>query len=71
MDSKKFQKLLQELKKLNLPNDQYAIYGSGPLAIRGLKEIHDLDVIVTDELYQELAKKYSEKEKGVNKKCCT
>jgi len=61
---KEFQKLLEELKKLNLPNDRYAIYGSGPLAIRGLKEIYDLDVIVTDELYQELTKKYPEKEKG-------
>jgi len=46
------------LRKLNLPNDQYAITGSGPLGIRNLKEIADIDIIVTPELWNVLATKY-------------
>ena len=56
--NKGFKKLLNEFKKLNLPDGEYAIYGSGPLAIRGIREARDLDVIVTDSLYQELKEKY-------------
>ncbi len=56
--SKEFEKLLDEFRKLNLPDNQYAIYGSGPLAIREIREAKDLDVIVTDNLYQKLKGKY-------------
>lgn len=51
-------KFEEELKKLNLPLGKYAIFGSGPLAIRGLRENNDIDIIVTDELWQNLTKKY-------------
>lgn len=51
-------KLLEQLRKLNLPQDQYAVYGSGPLAIRKIREAKDLDIIVTDDLYQKLKEKY-------------
>ncbi len=51
-------KFEEELKKLNLPLGQYAIFGSGPLAIRGLRENNDIDIIVTDKLWQNLTKKY-------------
>lgn len=46
------------LKQLNLPIDQYAITGSGALGIRNLKEIGDLDIIVTPALWDALAKQY-------------
>lgn len=46
------------LKQLNLPIDQYAITGSGALGIRNLKEIDDLDIIVTPALWNALAKQY-------------
>lgn len=59
-----FKKLLGEFKKLELPDGKYAIYGSGPMAVRGLKPADDLDVVVTNELYQKLLEKYSENEKG-------
>lgn len=59
----KFQELLKEFKKLDLPNREYAIYGSGPIVVRGLRETGDLDVIVTESLYKKLAKKYGEDEK--------
>lgn len=58
------QRLLQELKKLDLPDNKYAIYGSGPLAIRGIRETKDIDVIVKDELYEELREQFGEEENG-------
>ncbi len=61
--SKKIEKLLNEFRKLDLPDGKYAIYGSGPLGIRELRGINDLDVIVTDDLYQELKEKYPEDSK--------
>ena len=57
-------KFLDELKKLNLPKDKFAIFASGCLAIRGIKENKDIDIIVKDDLWQELKKKYSLNEKG-------
>lgn len=51
-------KFLEEVKKLKLPPDQYAVFGSGPLAIRGLRENEDIDVLVKPELWEELAKKH-------------
>jgi len=59
-------KYLEELKKLKLNIKDYAIFGSGPLAIRGLRENDDIDIIVKENLWTELIKKYkSEKKKGV------
>ena len=49
---------IKNLKKLNLPTDQYVIVGSGALAIRGLREAKDLDVIVTQSLWDKMRKKY-------------
>lgn len=56
--------LLKELKKLNFPSDQYAIFGSGPMGIRGLKEINDLDVVVSGGLYEKLKNKFKEEKPG-------
>jgi len=61
-------KLLRELKALNLPPDQFAIFGSGPLGIRGIREINDLDLVVLPELWQELAKKYPVKKIKIDPK---
>jgi hypothetical protein len=58
------EKLLNEFGKLNLSNDKYAIYGSGPLAIRGIRKANDLDVIAKDDLYRDLKKELGEKEEG-------
>jgi hypothetical protein len=46
------------IKALNLPIGQYAITGSGALGIRNLKTIGDIDIIVTAELWNILAKKH-------------
>jgi hypothetical protein len=53
-----FQTHLEELKKLNLPEGQFAVISSGALAVRGIREAKDLDVMVTIPLWNELIKKY-------------
>jgi hypothetical protein len=49
-------KYLDELKSLNLPAGKYAIFGSGPLAIRNLRDNDDVDLIVKQDLWKELLK---------------
>lgn len=49
---------LKVLKSLDLLEDQYLIWGSGPLAIRKLREARDIDIVVTKKLWVELAKKH-------------
>jgi len=46
-------KLIISLRNLNMPTGDFAIFGSGPMAIRGLKKPSDLDVIVTKKLYNQ------------------
>ena len=53
-----FERLLEELKKLNLPKDKYIIFGSGPMAIRGIRDSEDIDVLVTKALFEELLIKF-------------
>ena len=53
-----FENLLAQLDKLDLPSDQYAITSSGALAVRKIREAHDLDIIVTDKLWNEFVQKY-------------
>jgi hypothetical protein len=43
----------EKVKELGLPSGSYAIFGSGPMAVRGLRECGDIDLIVTDELFEE------------------
>ena len=52
-------KYLDELSNLHLPKKKYVIFGSGPLAIRNIRENSDLDILVTCDLWDELAKKYT------------
>ena len=53
-----FSQLLEELDKLNLPKDKYAITSSGPLAVRGIREAKDIDLVVSEDLWRELGTKY-------------
>ncbi len=43
--------LFQKAKDLQLPMGQYALFGSTPLGIRGLRDCHDIDIIVTEDLW--------------------
>ena len=49
-----FVELLKSLEELNLPKNQYLIWGSGPLAIRGIRESRDIDLIVSKQLWDHL-----------------
>ncbi|MDP2856192.1 MAG: hypothetical protein Q8N90_03720 [bacterium] len=49
--------LFQKVKKLNLPIGNYAIFGSGSLMIRNIRESRDLNVIVTEDLFEEYKNK--------------
>ncbi len=45
--------LFDQLRQLNLPPRGYAVFGSGPLAIRGIIPLtHDLDVICREEVWK-------------------
>ncbi len=55
-------KYLDELKKLKLL--KYVILGSGALAVRGIRENKDLDVLVDEKTFEKLKKKYSLSDKG-------
>ena len=48
MDNKN---LFQKAKDLNLPIGKYALFGSTPMGIRGLKECEDIDIIVSEDLW--------------------
>lgn len=60
----RIQILLNELDTFNLPVTEYVIIGSGPLAIRDIRETNDLDILVNDELWDKLSKKYAIVEKN-------
>lgn len=56
---------MDTLKELNIPKDDFVIYGSAPMVLRGLKEKNnDLDVLVRDSLWDMLSVKYPNNVKG-------
>lgn len=62
------QNLFDEVKQLALPRGQYAITSSGPLGIRGIREIGDVDIIVSSDLWEKLVEQYgSLEENGIKK----
>jgi hypothetical protein len=46
--------IFKKLQELNFPIGEYVLVGSGPLAARELREASDLDIAVTDKLWQQL-----------------
>lgn len=61
-------KKFEAFRKLGLPIGQYCITGGGPLGIRNLREINDIDIVVSADLWEQLAKTYKVIEaKGVTK----
>ncbi len=45
--------IIQEIQNLNFSADQYIVVGSGPMAVRDLKDSHDIDIVVTPELFEQ------------------
>jgi len=46
--------VIRTVKNLQFPTGSYIIYGSGPLALHDLREVNDVDMLVTKELKAEL-----------------
>lgn len=51
-------KYLDELDFLKLPAGKFAIFGSGPMSVRGIRESDDLDIIVKQDLWDTLLEQY-------------
>lgn len=47
-------KLIEQLKGLLLPFGEYAVFGSAVMAVRGIREAPNIDIIVTNKLWQKL-----------------
>lgn len=54
---------LNELRDLDLPFKEYAIFGSGPLAVRGIRANRDIDIVVSSQLWDS----FSRDDIGTNK----
>lgn len=48
--------IFDQVRGLSLPAGSFAIFGSGPLVVRGIRDSEDADVIVTEDVFKELAK---------------
>ncbi|MFH1047952.1 MAG: hypothetical protein V1738_06660 [Patescibacteria group bacterium] len=45
MTNDRFKELLDQLKTIGLSPNDFAIFGSGPMCVRGLRDAKDLDII--------------------------
>lgn len=54
-----FRALLDELKKIGLPSDDFVVFGSGPIVIRDLRDPADIDIVARGEAW-EMAKRLGE-----------
>lgn len=43
--------IFDELRKLNFPTEQFIVVGSGIMAAKGIRDAYDLDIIVSQELF--------------------
>lgn len=54
--------IIPKIQNLKLPTGQYVVFGSGPIGVRGIREINDLDIVVTPEVYAKIKKQPGWKE---------
>lgn len=59
--------LFQRVKDLKLPIGKYALFGSAPICVRGLRECRDIDIVAADDLWNELKNKTKWKIKTTDK----
>lgn len=48
------QEIIAKVKRLNLPNNEYVVFGSCPLAAAGLREAQDIDLFVSKAVLEKL-----------------
>lgn len=46
--------IIETVRALDLPSDQYAVFGSGLMDVLGIRKSNDIDLVVTKDLFQEL-----------------
>lgn len=46
--------LVEDIRSLNFPLGQYAVTGGAVLAVHGIRKNGDIDILVTNELYEQL-----------------
>lgn len=46
--------IITKVKALKLPKDSYIVFGSCPLAILGIREVNDIDLLVSPGIYKKL-----------------
>jgi hypothetical protein len=56
--------LISKVRALRLPLGHYVVTGSGPLAVRGLREANDIDIQVDDELWTQLERVHGPSQDG-------
>ncbi|HNW09239.1 MAG TPA: hypothetical protein PK619_03640 [bacterium] len=49
--------LFKKVRELKLPPGEYVLFGSAPLAVRRLRNCQDIDIIATDDLWNEYKEK--------------
>jgi len=59
--------VVRTVKGLRFPEGSYIVYGSGPLALHGIRSVNDVDMLVTKQLKAELKSSgWKEINKGPN-----
>lgn len=48
--------IFEELKKLEIPKEDFVVLGSGILSALGIREAKDIDLLVKPELFEKLKK---------------
>lgn len=48
------QEIITKVKALNLPKGGYIVFGSCPMALAGIRESSDIDMLVSPQLFSEL-----------------
>ena len=63
------QDIIDAVKTLDLPKGSYIVFGSCPLAVAGIREAGDIDMLVTEKLTDDLKKAgWKQVNKGANDK---
>lgn len=43
--------IFEEVKKLDFPSEHFMVVGSGIMAVKGIRDAYDLDIVVSQELF--------------------
>jgi hypothetical protein len=48
------EEIIRKIKELKLPEGEYIVFGSGPLAVNGIRETNDIDLLLSQNLFKQL-----------------